>query len=61
VDLGALWLCVLVIGFDVTILNVALPTLAAELDASTSQLQWIVDAYAIRRGGRPRASIGVTL
>lgn len=45
--LAALWLCVLVIGFDVTILNVALPTLAAELDASTSQLQWIVDAYLL--------------
>lgn len=45
--LAALWLCVLVIGFDVTILNVALPTLATELDASTSQLQWIVDAYLL--------------
>ena len=30
-----------------TSLNVAIPTLARELDASTSQLQWMVDAYAL--------------
>ncbi len=30
-----------------TTLNVALPTLARELDASTSSLQWMVDAYAL--------------
>lgn len=30
-----------------TSLNVALPTLARELDASTSSLQWMVDAYAL--------------
>jgi EmrB/QacA subfamily drug resistance transporter len=42
-------LCVslLVIGLDNTILNVALPTLVKDLDASTSQLQWIVDAYTL--------------
>ncbi|MCU1485467.1 MAG: putative integral rane efflux protein [Actinomycetia bacterium] len=42
-------LCVslLVIGLDNTILNVALPTLVRDLDASTSQLQWIVDAYTL--------------
>ena len=42
-------LCVslMVIGLDNTILNVALPTLARELHASTSQLQWIVDTYVI--------------
>jgi EmrB/QacA subfamily drug resistance transporter len=37
----------MVIGLDNTILNVALPTLARDLHASTSQLQWIVDAYVI--------------
>src|SRR5579871_903139 len=36
-----------VIGLDNTILNVAIPTLARQLHASTSQLQWIVDAYTI--------------
>src|SRR5690606_29051907 len=30
-----------------TALNVAIPTLARELDASTSDLQWMVDAYAL--------------
>jgi EmrB/QacA subfamily drug resistance transporter len=33
------------INLDTTIVNVALPTLARELHASNSQLQWIVDAY----------------
>ena len=28
-------------------LNVALPTISRELRASTSQLQWIVDSYAL--------------
>ncbi|MFZ4515921.1 MAG: DHA2 family efflux MFS transporter permease subunit, partial [Acidimicrobiia bacterium] len=32
---------------DNTIVNVALPTLSRELSASTSQLQWIVDAYSL--------------
>jgi EmrB/QacA subfamily drug resistance transporter len=32
---------------DNTILNVALPTLAKDLHASGSQLQWIVDAYVL--------------
>jgi len=40
-------LSLLVIGLDNTILNVALPTLVRDLDASSSQLQWIVDAYAL--------------
>ncbi|MBG0815015.1 MFS transporter [Planomonospora sp. ID82291] len=45
--LAALVLSVLVIGLDATILNVALPTLAVDLGASTGELQWIVDAYLI--------------
>ncbi|WP_084546711.1 DHA2 family efflux MFS transporter permease subunit [Glycomyces arizonensis] len=43
----ALLLGVLVVGLDVTILNVALPTLAVDLDASTADLQWIVDAFIV--------------
>lgn len=35
------------VGLDNTILNVALPTLSRELGASTSVLQWIVDAYTL--------------
>lgn len=30
-----------------TVLNVALPTLVRELDASSTQLQWMVDSYAL--------------
>ena len=45
--LGALVLSVLVIGFDTTILNVALPTLGGAVHASTSELQWMVDAYVL--------------
>ncbi len=37
----------LIINLDNTILNVALPTLVRDLHASSSQLQWIVDSYAM--------------
>ena len=37
----------LIISLDNTILNVALPALTQQLDASTSQLQWIVDGYTL--------------
>jgi DHA2 family multidrug resistance protein-like MFS transporter len=43
--LGALAISLLVVGLDLTVLNVALPTLATDLDASTSQLQWFANAY----------------
>jgi EmrB/QacA subfamily drug resistance transporter len=36
-----------IIVMDNTILNVALPTLARDLDATGSQLQWIVDSYVL--------------
>src|SRR5919202_1245187 len=42
-----LCLSLLVIGLDNTILNVALPTMQRDLDASASQLQWIVDVYML--------------
>jgi EmrB/QacA subfamily drug resistance transporter len=45
--LAVLCLSVFLVVVDNTIVNVALPTFARELDASTSQLQWIVDAYAL--------------
>jgi EmrB/QacA subfamily drug resistance transporter len=45
--LGVLCVSLLVIGLDNTILNVALPTLSRDLQASESQLQWIVDAYTL--------------
>lgn len=37
----------LVISLDNTILNVALPSIAGQLDASASDLQWIVDSYVL--------------
>ncbi|GAA2592463.1 DHA2 family efflux MFS transporter permease subunit [Dactylosporangium fulvum] len=45
--LVAIVLSVLTVGFDTTILNVALPTLATELDAGNAELQWLVDAYVL--------------
>jgi len=43
----ALSVAVLAVGVDLTVLNVALPTLARSLHASTSQLQWFVDSYSL--------------
>ena len=45
--LGAMALSLLVIGLDTTVLNVALPTIAVDLRASNSQLQWFADAYLL--------------
>src|SRR5256714_142023 len=45
--LGTLCVCLIVIGVDNTILNVALPSIVRDLSASGSQLQWMVDAYTI--------------
>jgi EmrB/QacA subfamily drug resistance transporter len=41
----ALLIAAFVINLDTTLVNVALPTLVRELGATTSQLQWVVDAY----------------
>jgi EmrB/QacA subfamily drug resistance transporter len=45
--LATLCLSVLLVSVDNTIVNVALPTLARELSASTSELQWVVDGYTL--------------
>ena len=45
--LVVLSLSLVIIGLDNTILNVAIPTLQTELNASASELQWIVDAYVL--------------
>ncbi|MCU1487694.1 MAG: drug resistance transporter [Actinomycetia bacterium] len=47
VVLASLCVCLVVIGVDNTILNVALPSIVRSLDASGSQLQWMVAAYTI--------------
>ncbi|GIN86686.1 MFS transporter [Heyndrickxia sporothermodurans] len=43
--LGALSFGLLAVGLDMTVLNVALPTLATELHASMSELQWFANSY----------------
>jgi EmrB/QacA subfamily drug resistance transporter len=43
--LASLLLAAFAVNLDTTIVNVALPTLVRELHASTTQLEWIVDAY----------------
>ncbi len=45
--LGAISLAVLAITLDVTVLNIALPTLAGVFKASEAQLQWFVTAYTL--------------
>lgn len=45
--LGALTFGVLALGIDATALNVALPTLARDLGASESELQWFVSSYTL--------------
>jgi EmrB/QacA subfamily drug resistance transporter len=46
-------LCVtlLLISLDNTVLNVAMPSIARSLHASSSELQWMVDAYAVAFAG----------
>jgi EmrB/QacA subfamily drug resistance transporter len=36
-----------IVGLDSTIVNIALPSLRRDLDASVSGLQWIIDAYTL--------------
>ena len=40
-------LSLVVIGLDITILNVAIPTLQRELSATAADLQWILNAYIL--------------
>src|SRR3974390_2246585 len=72
--LGAICLAVLAITLDVTVLTVALPTLAGALSASETDLQWFVTAYTLAlvagmlpagllgdRYGRRRLMVGALL
>ena len=49
--LAVLCVSLLIVSLDNTILNVALPSMVRSLQATSSQLQWIVDAYAVVFGG----------
>jgi len=44
---AAMCLAAIAFSLDLTVLNLALPTLSTSLHASTGQLQWIADAYAL--------------
>ncbi len=45
--LSVLCVTLLLISLDTTVLNVALPSIVRSIGASSSQLQWMVDAYAV--------------
>ncbi|MET7615985.1 MFS transporter [Streptomyces sp. NPDC005408] len=49
--LAILCLSIIVIGLDNLILNLALPSIQQDLDASGSDLQWTIDAYTLPFGG----------
>ncbi|HZJ28121.1 MAG TPA: MFS transporter [Acidimicrobiia bacterium] len=45
--LAVLCFSLLIIVLDNSILNVAIPTIVRDLDASNSQIQWIIDSYTL--------------
>ena len=47
IALAVLCMAAFTINLDTTIVNIALPSLVRQLDASTRELQWIVDAYTL--------------
>ncbi len=57
--LAVLSVSVFLVVVDNLIINVALPTLQRELDASTTSLQWIVDSYALVFAGLLLAGGGI--
>src|SRR5271155_5821605 len=57
--LPVLCLSVFLVVVDNTIVNVALPTLSRHLGASTTSLQWIVDAYSLAFAGLLLAGGGI--
>ncbi|MFH8736619.1 DHA2 family efflux MFS transporter permease subunit [Streptomyces sp. NPDC017964] len=51
VILGVICLAQLVVLLDNTVLNVAIPVLTEDLGASTADVQWMVNAYALVQSG----------
>src|SRR3954470_5140567 len=45
--LGAVCVATFMLLIDITIVNVALPDIAEDLGSSFTDLQWVVDAYAL--------------
>ncbi|WKX10624.1 MFS transporter [Streptomyces sp. NL15-2K] len=49
--LGVICLAALTVILDNTVLNVAIPSLTREMDASTSDIQWMINAYSLVQSG----------
>ena len=49
--LAVLGVAYLMVVLDVSIVNVALPSIQQELDFSVENLQWVVSGYALTFGG----------
>ncbi|MEU5956076.1 MFS transporter [Streptomyces sp. NPDC047525] len=49
--LGVICLAQLTVLLDNTVLNVAIPSLTEELDASTADIQWMINAYSLVQSG----------
>jgi len=49
--LGVICLAQLTVLLDNTVLNVAIPSLTKELDAATSDIQWMINAYSLVQSG----------
>jgi EmrB/QacA subfamily drug resistance transporter len=49
--LGVICLAQLTVLIDNTVLNVAIPSLTRELDASTADIQWMINAYSLVQSG----------
>ncbi|MFZ1062063.1 MAG: MFS transporter [Acidimicrobiales bacterium] len=58
--LPILCLTVLIVVIDNTIVNVALPTISRQLHASTTSLQWVIDAYSLPFCGCILAAAGIS-
>jgi MFS family permease len=53
VALLASCIAIFMLLLDVTIVNVALPSIERDLGADFSDLQWVIDAYALTLAGLP--------
>ncbi|MFI6209386.1 MFS transporter [Streptomyces sp. NPDC051041] len=49
--LGVICLAQLTVLLDNTVLNVAVPSLTREMDAATSDIQWMINAYSLVQSG----------
>ncbi|MBX9918534.1 MAG: MFS transporter, partial [Mycolicibacterium frederiksbergense] len=45
--LASCCLSLLIVSMDATIVNVAIPSIRADLGATASQLQWVIDVYTL--------------